>query len=305
MISDDLLPLLPSLLALVDEQGVTKAAARLGISQPRMSARLASLRRLLGDPLLVAATGRRGVVPTIRALELAKTARECLDALDSAISGTTFNPREATRTFTIMANDNASLIVGLPLIEAVRAASGPDVRVVLLNYDPARLRLLEHGELDLVLGSPGQLASIPSLMTRTVVRDRFMTAASAHRYDTKITLDDFCARDHVVVSGTGGGFYSLIDEELARSGRSRRVAISVQSYLVALELVASSDLLATLPAALLAHRTPQIRCIEPPLPLAPFGLSAGWHLRSANDPSHRWLRERLSAIGDLRSPRDA
>lgn len=133
MISDDLLPLLPSLLALVDEQGVTKAAARLGISQPRMSARLASLRRLLGDPLLVAATGRRGVVPTIRALELAKTARECLDALDSAISGTTFNPREATRTFTIMANDNASLIVGLPLIEAVRAASGPDVRVVLLN----------------------------------------------------------------------------------------------------------------------------------------------------------------------------
>ena len=304
MIDDTLLPLLPSLLALVDEQGVTRAAGRMRISQPRMSARLATLRRLLADPLLVPAAGRRGVVPTTRALELAATAKEVLDALDSAVSGSTFDPLGATRTFTIMANDNASLIVGVPLIDAVRAASGPGVRVALLNYDPLRLRTLENGELDLVLGSSSQLAPIPSLIARTVVRDRFMTASNADRGEAGVTIDDFCARDHVVVSGTGGGFDSLVDEELARSGRSRRVAVSVQSYLVALELVASSDLLATLPGALMAHRRPQIRTFEPPLPLAPFGLAAGWHLRSANDPSHRWLREMLTAVSRSYLPRD-
>lgn len=293
MIDDALLPLLPSLVALVEEQGVTRAARRLGISQPRLSARLSDLRRLLGDDLLVPAAGRRGVVPTTRAIELATSARQALDQLGSAVSGVAFDPQSASRTFTIMANDNASMIVLAPLIDTIRTASGPNVRIVLLNYDPARLHALELGELDLVLASPGQMSVLPSLISRTVVRDQFMTAASSVKHASgKLELDEFCARDHVVVSATGGGFDSMIDEELARLGRSRRVSVSVQSYLVAIELVAKSDLVATLPNALLTHRSSDIIITEPPIRLAPFALSAGWHMRSSNDPGHRWLREK-------------
>jgi DNA-binding transcriptional LysR family regulator len=299
MIDDALLPLLPSLIALVEEQGVTRASARLGVSQPRLSARLSDLRRLLRDDLLVPAAGRRGVVPTTRAIELAAAAREALRQLDTTVSGFTFDPRSASRTFKIMANDNASIIIGARLIDAIRAASGPDVRVVLLNYDPTRLRTLELGELDLVLASPGQLAVLPSLISRTVVRDRFMTASAVGLSEAGIGLDAFCARDHIVVSTTGGGFESLIDEELERLGRSRRVAVSVQSYLVAIELVATSDLVATLPHTLLAHRASDITAFEPPIMLSPFALSAGWHMRSTNDPAHRWLRDRCFAAAGL------
>lgn len=301
MIDDALLPLLPSLVALVEEQGVTRAAARLGVSQPRLSARLSDLRRLLGDDLLVPAAGRRGLVPTTRAIALALVAREALGRLDTAVSGTAFDPLSASRTFTIMANDNAAMMVGTPLIDAVRAASGPEVRIVLYNYDPARLRTLELGELDLVLASPGQLASLPSLISRTVVRDRFMTAAAAAAVGagTSIGLDEFCSRDHVVVSTTGGGFDSVIDEELGRLGRSRRVAVSVQSYLVAIELVVRSDLIATLPDALLSHRATEIVRIEPPIAMSPFALSAGWHMRSTNDPAHRWLRDQCFGVARL------
>ncbi len=302
MVDDALLPLLPSVIALVEEQSVTRAAQRLGISQPRMSARLAELRRLLDDPLVVPAAGRRGVIPTVRAVELAQAAKLVLDSLDQALSGVSFDPRTATRTFTIMANDNALLIVAVPLVEAIRSASCGDVRVVLYSYDPARLRNLEYGELDLVLGSRDQLASLPSLMTRTVIRDRFVTAASAGSVERSIDLTEFCARDHVLVSGVGGGFESLLDAELAKLGRKRRVAVSVQSYLVAIELVASSDLLATLPEALLAHRPSKIVIGEPPLSIAPFALTAGWHLRSASDLAHRWLRDLLFSLPALRSP---
>ena len=299
MIDDAILSLLPSLVALVEEQSVTRAATRLGISQPRASARLGDLRRLLGDDLLVRSAGRRGVVPTTRAIELAATAREVLSRLGTAVSGVTFDPRSTSRTFTIMANDNASIIIGAPLIDAVRAASGPGVRIVLLNYDPARLPTLELGELDLVLASPGQLASLPSLVSRTVVRDRFVTAAAAGRMGGQIELDEFCARDHIVVSATGGSFDSMIDETLGSLGRSRRVAVSVQSYLIAIELVARSDLVATLPNALLAHRGSEITSLEPPIMLSAFALSAGWHMRSTNDPAHRWLRERCFSVARL------
>lgn len=305
MLSEALLPLLPSLVALIEEQSVTRAATRLCVSQPRLSARLSELRRLLHDDLLVPATGRRGLVLTTRAIALAAAAREALSQLDTAVSGVAFDPLSASRTFTIMANDNASIIAGAPLINAVRSASGPGVRVVLLNYDRARLHTLELGELDLVLASPAQLASLPSLIARTIIRDRFMTVvAAAGHSGGMLDLDEFCARDHIVVSATGGGFDSLIDAELGRLGRSRRVAVSVQSYLVAIELVARSDLVATLPNALLAHRPLDVILVEPPIALSSFALSAGWHMRSTNDFAHRWLREQCFAVASLDTTSD-
>jgi DNA-binding transcriptional LysR family regulator len=295
MSNDALLPLLPSLIALVETESVTGGAQKLGISQPRMSARLADLRRLLDDPLLVPANRKRGLVATARALALAEAARQSLADLDRAVSSAGFDPATAERTFTIMANDNAAVMVGARLVVAIRKAAGPKLRIAFLAYDAARLADLEKGAIDLALGSPRQFEAMPMLITRTVIRDSFATAMRATADEKPIDIDDFCARDHILVSGQGGGFDGVVDSALAKVGRQRRVSVSVQSYLVAIELAASSNLLATLPRALLSHRRHALSLSDTPIPLGPFSLAAAWHPRVSTDPAHRWLRDQLFA----------
>jgi DNA-binding transcriptional LysR family regulator len=282
--------LLPSLVALVEEASVTRAARRLRISQPRMSARLAELRGLLGDPVLIAASRTRGLMPTVRATELAAAARAGLAGLTAAFASPSFDPQQSERVFRIMANENATIMVGLKLLRAVRALGGSRLRVALYAYDAARLGELEHGALDLVLGRPNQFAELPALVTRPVVRDAFSTVANAATGLGGMDLDCFCARDHLLISTKGGNFDGAIDAELATLGRRRNVVASVQSHLLAIELVAQTDLIATVPQALLASRRHQLAVFPPPLDVGAFVVTAAWHPRLANDPAHQWLR---------------
>src|SRR5580704_2931510 len=115
------LNLLVSLDALIEEANVTRAAARLNISQPALSAQLARLRRLLHDPLLVTARSGRGMTPTARALELRGPLQQALRELEKiAKSPPAFDPKTADRTFAIAATDNATVILGVGFIESIR-----------------------------------------------------------------------------------------------------------------------------------------------------------------------------------------
>lgn len=293
----DLLALLPSLEALVTASNVTRAGRAMGISQARMSARLARLRALVGDPLLVPAARGRGMVPTPRALDLAGVSTQVLRTLDAAFEQAAFDPRTSTRTFHILANDNAATLAGVALVAAVRRAGAPGVRIAFRQFDePTFAAQLEKGEADLAIGSLNQLSGSPALLSTTVIRDTFATAFAA-RDDTagSMDLETFCRRDHVIVSASGGRFDGFVDDELARLGRKRHVAVSVQNYLVALELVMETYLIATLPRRLLATRTQRLEITTPPLDLAPFALAAAWHPRIQADPASVWLRATLSA----------
>src|ERR1700761_533341 len=114
------LDLLRALEALTAEPNVTSAAARLGISQPAMSARLARLRRAFDDPLLVPAVRGLGLVLTPRAEALKAPLRDALAALADAISRPPqFDPLTSRRTFSIAANDNAAERFCIPLIASL------------------------------------------------------------------------------------------------------------------------------------------------------------------------------------------
>jgi len=111
--------LLLALEAIVDERNVTKAAKRVGLSQPAMSNALARLRKLLGDPLLVR-TGE-GMVATPRAQEIVEPVREALASIRNAIRPKhSFVPGASSVLFTIASTDYAELLF-LPALVGKRA----------------------------------------------------------------------------------------------------------------------------------------------------------------------------------------
>ena len=108
--------------ALMDERNVTRAAERLHLSQPAVSAALNRLRDFFGDPLFVRV--QRGILPTPRAIELAQAAKAVLGQIESIIDARPFDPTHSETVFRIGANDYAQLAVVVPLIRLL-ARCGP------------------------------------------------------------------------------------------------------------------------------------------------------------------------------------
>ena len=288
------LGLLLALDALLRDANVTHAAARLGISQPALSARVARLRELYTDPLFVPASGGRGVVPTPFAASLQSALGEALAQLRRLVDpGETFDPARSRRTFTIAAYENPAVILAPALVARVIAAA-PGMRLAVVTAGPDIAARLESGDADLLLAGA---RDYEELVRRKLLDSDFATAQrrSHPRGTGPIDLDTFCALDHVLISADGGGFAGVVDRALAALGRTRRVAVSVQSYAVAPLIVADSDCVCTLPRRILERFAADLDVFAPPLALPSPEVFAFWHPRSQADQGHVWLREQLYA----------
>lgn len=279
--------------ALLVEGNVTRAAERLGLSQPAMSHALNRLRTLLDDPILVRTP--RGMVPTPRAEELAPAIHAALDDIDRALRGRPpFDASTARRAFTIAAVDLSELTILPPLLARIaEEAPGIDLLVRPLRLDTVEDELAS-GLVDIafvVLSVDDDLAAL----RQRLFHESFVCVVRADHptVGETLTIEEFVALDHALVGPRGrrGGF---VDSELARLGLSRRVALMVPHFLVAPMVVAKSDLILTLPervartfAAILPLR---IVPTPAPLTLAGFDVSQIWHERQRHDPGHVWLR---------------
>lgn len=285
--------LLLALEALLRENNVTRAAARLNLSQPALSARLSRLRQLFDDPLFVPATRGRGVVPTPRALDLQGSLSEALELLRSMLRGSSgFDPAVSRRTFVIALQEQPATVLAPGLAASVLAET-PSLRLAFVSPGRDVTERLEDGTVDLLVAPADQAGG--TLMARALFENDFLTAQrKAHPRGVRpLDLETFCALDHLIVSTDGGGFTGLVDQTLAGLGRTRRVALSVQSYGLAPLIVAHTDCVCTLPGRLLRRFASEVDLFEPPLTLPRPHLMALWHARNQEDPGHLWLRERL------------
>ena len=289
------LNLLVALDALLAERNVTRAARRLGLSQPALSAQLARLRDLFGDPLFLPA--QRGVTPTARAIELEAPVRQALDQVHGVLAGgRSFDPATANLTVAIAGSDYVQLAVIAPLVLDLRVRA-PRLRIAIRQLDGNVLgQQMEAGVVDLAVMTPS--TAPPALRTRRLFHERYVTIARRRhpRLRGKLTLDDFTALDHVVVSPRGGGLSGPVDTALGKLGRERRIAVSAASFLFVPELVARSDLIATVPERLVRERADRLQVLEPPLPVEGFTIGLVWHERTHRHPAHRWLRERVRTL---------
>ena len=273
---------------------MTRAAARLGLTQPAMSGMLTRLREGFGDPLFVRA--QRGMVPTQRALDLRLPLQQVLAEIDALLKPPVFEPATARLTFTIASTDYALRAIAVPFIAALKPLA-PQIRVALVPVENGQLAAqLERGQIGVALLTPENTP--PEMYARTLYRERYVCVLrEGHPAATgaPLTLEQFCALDHALVSYEGGGFHGVTDDALLKLGQRRAVTLSVKSFLILPDLLRASDMVAVLPERLVAGLDGLVIC-EPPLEVPGFSKCAVWHERMHHDPAQRWLRELLFGI---------
>lgn len=292
----DLLLTIETLLA---EQNITHAAARLGVSQPAMSARLARLRKLFGEPLFIPSPHGRGVLPTPRAESLREAVSQVLRGISAILEPVSFDAASSERTFVVALHENPALMLGSDLLNQIRPQA-PNVRLRFalpeLNALPDQL---EKGEVDIYIGL--NAGAHDAWVQRKLFDDEFATAQrKGHpRGAGEMSLAQYCALPHLVVSSSGDAFTGFVDQTLAGMGKSRRVVMSTQSYAMAPPIVASTDLICTLPRRMLQRFTQTLDIFVPPIPLQPMAINLFWHPRKHSDPANLWLRGQIMAAAGL------
>ncbi|MBL8377682.1 MAG: LysR family transcriptional regulator [Burkholderiales bacterium] len=287
------LQLLAALEVLVAEGNVSRAAERMGMSQPAMSGLLKRLRATFDDPLLLRTA--RGMVPTPRAVELAAKAGALIEQARALTGGARkIEPRREERVFRLIATDYVLMVV-LPAIQARLEAEAPGIGLDARPPNPRRvLELLASGQIDLGVG---YLVDPPAgLRTRLIFREASVCIARKGHPSVKgaLTLAQYQQADHVRISPAGVGNYARLVETALVDLRIRRAGgIVVPNFLVAPAIVARSNLLATVPervARTFAASLP-LQILAPPVPLPVLDVSLYWHERAHKDGLHRWMRD--------------
>ena len=293
------LNLLRVLDAMFDERNTSRAGARVGLSQPAVSAALARLRHATGDDLFVREGNR--MVPTARAEAMAGPVRAALSALERTLAAPErFEPDRATRRFRLHGADYFSTLLMPPLAVAVQAAA-PGVVLQLLDRPGGPEAQLVEGA-DLVFDI---LRPVPDWVEAEVLFDSMLVGVS--RPDNPVlagvapgaTVPDavFAALRHGILA-SDGSVRSTLDAELEAHGIRRRVVLTVPHFAALARACAEGGLFAALPRHF-------ARSVAPELGLALYGLPVPgprvqvamfWHARNRDDPGSMWLREKLREI---------
>lgn len=282
---------------LMHERSVSRTAEKLFLGQPAISAALARLRALFDDPLFVR-TGR-AMEPTARAQEIAQLLSPALDSISTAVSrAATFDPATSTQVFRIGLTDEVEFALLPPLLRRLRAEA-PDVVLVVRRANYLLMPgLLGSGEISVGVCYTEEL---PANAKRKVLRRPKPMLLRADSIPGPLSLEDYCARPHAMVS-FAGDLNGYIDEELALHGCRRKVVLAVPQFNGLSNLLAGTDIIATVPdyaaAALVAHGG--LRSEPPPFATSQdFELAMAWRGAQDNDPAERWLRSRIQMfIGD-------
>jgi DNA-binding transcriptional LysR family regulator len=285
--------------SLMNERNVTRAAKRIGLSQPAMSNALSRLRRTFDDPLLVRTAD--GMSPTPAAQALIGPVRAALAGLRAALEEKpAFDPAASRRKFHLLANDYAEIMLLAPVLAALRAeADEISLRIhrsasVFQPPTPAQLA----DSFDFAIGFfPDILSLDASVHSELLWEESNVCIARANHpsIQGKLSMRQYAAARHVAVFYKTEG-PGVIDTLLAEKGLSRRAYIHVPHFASVPFMVACSDLIATVPERIARRfaRSLRLQVLPAPIAIPPFRLTMLWHDRIQADPAHIWMRGLIS-----------
>lgn len=301
------LNLLIALNALLQEYSVAGAARRLRLSPSAVSRQLQRLRETMGDPLLV--RSGRGLVPTPRALELrdhvAGLLHSCEEALRPQCEAAL---QSAQGEFTLRVSQAIMTKATVELVgRMARDIPGVRLRFVLKQQNNAPG--LSDGSVDLEI-APVKTAKDQELRSQTVFRDCFVGVCRKDHHSleqsagqrSSFSLRNYALTPHVDVARhipSPDHPDTPIDRTLSKLGLARHVAVVVDDFASALEIVAATDLITTVPSNSVVRLPGELLWFDLPMQSPKIQLSMLWHPRSEADPVHRWVRSTLrELLGD-------
>ena len=296
--------LLQMLLAVIEEQSVTRAAQRLDVTQSAVSHGLDKLRAIVGDALFV--KSGRGIVATVRAEALALRARVLLDEMRAFAASGAFDPAQFRGDVTIAANDlQRDLLLPHLLRHARLRAPGLGLRIIPSGVPSADL--LRDGQCQLVITPRPPDAT--DIVQKRLFEDRYLVYYDGAARAAPMSEAEYLASEHVTVHYESRRTLD-IDRWLAERELRRRFAVTVPGFSGIGPFLRGSALLATLPGLLRASLLRGFDTVAPPFECPAMPMYMVWHLRHQADPMHQWLRGELQAIvapalaaAELRPPR--
>jgi DNA-binding transcriptional LysR family regulator len=283
--------------AMLIEGSVSRAAQRIGLSQPAMSKRLGRLRVMFRDDLFVRSGD--GIKATERALDLADAIRSALRQIESALGGAgKFDASRSSRSFRIGAMDHMAAVL-LPRVMATVRIQAPRAALIVRAMDRRELvNALERGDIDVALAV---LPDAPATIKRVLLfEERYVSLVSMRHREIKrrLTLALFVKHPHLLITHVGD-LKGTVDRLLDERGLKRQVAMSLPYHLAAPAIIADSDMIATLSERVVrASEWPGVRMFPLPIEFPSFHETMLWHRRNDNDPAHGWLRRHILAASE-------
>ncbi|MBI0534897.1 LysR family transcriptional regulator [Roseomonas sp. KE2513] len=282
--------------AVARERHVTRAAARLNLSQPAVSNALNRLRAALGDELFLRAP--QGVVPTSLALSLMHPVEEMLDRLQETLAATApFDPATSDRVFTIALSEYAEAVLAPPLFARL-AVEAPGILVAIRHADRTNAHdLLEGGEAQLAIAMLGEPTALYTRLRLLPEAFMVLTRPGHPLLDGPLTVERYVAFPHLLHSPNGSRDGAM-DRVLQEAGHARRLGAVVAHLSAVPEILLGTDMIMTLSSRLARQLAAVHGLALRPVPVETkhMRLSMIFHRRFEADQGHAWLRRLLLAL---------
>jgi DNA-binding transcriptional LysR family regulator len=287
------LNLLKAMDALLQERSVTRAADRLGVTQPSMSASLRRLRDLMDDDILVREGA--GMRPTAMAEALQPTLRRIVEEIAAIVSpSSAFDPAGDAASFSILATDYSALILIQPWL-AILGEQAPGVRVDVRSISPAEhVDALGRGDVDLAI-VPSRFSRQTALSKQPLLTDRFVAVTWAGNAEVgeELTMDDLERLPYL--SYRLGPIRSMVDGLLDELDHGRDPTVQVQGFVMGALMLRGTSLVTFLQQRLVDRlaATAELRTLRAPFPSPTVTEMLTWHPRDDHRPDHQWVRATL------------
>jgi DNA-binding transcriptional LysR family regulator len=202
-----------------------------------------------------------------------------------------FSHATSTVHYRIYINDVGMLMVMSQVLRHVNALA-PNALISVIDLRPDEVvDALDRGDIDLAIG---YLLGMPNwARQQTLRKTRYVCAVRSDHPQivNSLSMDQFLNAKHGMVA-TSGSPHSVVNETMARLNLSRDITLRMPRFAALPFLIATSDLIATIPEDLgqTFSRLLDIKLLPPPFALAPFEIKQYWYERHHAEPAFQWLR---------------
>ena len=274
---------------------LSRAADRMGLTQPAVSIALGRLRRHFDDALFVRVGNAMQATP--QAEGMIQGVRSAIAALDATLAyRATFEPANSERVFKIAMTDIGQIVLLAQLLDAV-ALEAPRAQFHITNISEQSPEMLVTGELDVAVGYVPQLSA--GYFMQTLFKEQFACLVNAQhpRINNELTMRDYTEESHIVVPTSGTGHF-IVDRKLEEMKVVRKVVVRVPGHLGLANIVGATEHICTLPrrAATVLAAGGAVKAYPVPFELPEYAVKLHWHERMNRDPGNRWLRALLKRL---------